>query len=292
MKTRLLRRRAVAAAAIAGLLLAGGCASDSGVSTSSGESGSGDETSAASEPSGGASDGASEEEGAESAGSSSGDELDRETLVPTITDAMLAAGSVRLDAAVKASGQSITIEGSQRIAKSVKDNAVDVSLSGEGVEGRLILLDTVLYLDLGQPTGGKFVRVDLTKAGPGSEMFDQLLRSTDTTASVESLQGAIKTLDVVGTEQVDGAKTTHYRLTVNTKKALTGQQLPPEQTKQLPNTLAYELWVDEDDLLRKMTADVAGAAVTFTLSDWGKPVDITAPPKAQISKQDPFTAQS
>lgn len=285
MKTRLRRRRGVAAAAVAGLLLAGGCAS-----------GSGDETSAASEPSdgasNGASDGASAEEGAESAGSSSGDALDRETLVPTITDAMLAAGSVRIEAAVEAGGQSITIDGSQRITKSVDDNAVDVSLSGQGVEGRLILLDTVLYLDLGQPTGGKFIRVDLTKAGPGSEMFDQLLRSTDTTAAVESLQGAITTLDVVGADQVDGAKTTHYRLTVNTKKALKGQQLPPEQTQQLPKTLAYELWVDEDDLLRKMTADVAGAAVTFTLSDWGKPVDITAPPKAQISELDPFTAQS
>lgn len=288
MAVGLLRRRGIAATALAGLLLVGGCGSDSGDSTSGGESSSDDETSAASEPS----EGASDEEGAESAGSSSGDQLDRETLVRTITDAMLAAGSVRIDAVVKAGGQSITIKGSQRIAKSVKDSAIDVTLSGQGVEGRLILLDTVLYLDLGQPTGGKFVRLDLTEGGPGSEMFDQLLRSTDTTASVKSLQGAIKTLDVVGTEQVDGAKTTHYRLTVETKKALKGQQLPPEQTQQLPKTLTYELWVDEDDLLRKMTADVAGAAVTFMLSDWGKPVDITAPPKAQISAQDPFTAQS
>ncbi|CAN5872268.1 hypothetical protein BH20ACT6_BH20ACT6_22780 [soil metagenome] len=274
----------MAAGVLAALLVAAGCGGESGAGSDDGGQASAEATATEAEPTEGPTE--------ESTGGSDGGELDQQTLVPTITDAMLAAGSVAIDAAVEAGGQSFTIKGSQEIGKSAKDSAIDVALSGQGVDGRLILVDAVLYLNLGQPTGDKFVRVDLTKGGPGTEMFDQLLRSTDTSASVRALQGAIKKLEVVGTEPVGGVETTHYRLTVNTNKALKSQQLPPGQVQQLPKTLTYDLWVDEDDLLRKMTTEVAGAAVTFTLSDWGEPVDITAPPKPKISKQDPFTAQS
>lgn len=225
-------------------------------------------------------------------GSTAGGELDRDTLIPAITDAMTKAGSVKIDAMVDVGGQSLRIDGSQRIGKSAQDTALKMSLSGPGLKGQLVLVDSVLYIDLGQPTGGKFVRVDLTKDGPAREQFGGLLKSADTAASVEALQGVLQQVKVVGTEQVDGVQTTHYRLTVDTRAALTEQQLPPEQTQGLPKTLSYDMFVDEDNLLRKMTVELGPASTTFSLSEWGEPVDISTPPKSKISKEDPFSAAS
>lgn len=217
--------------------------------------------------------------------------LDTDNFVPDTTAAMLAAGTARVRASVDANGESITIAGTQQVGETIADNALDLTIRGGGIDGQMILVDKTLYVDLGQVTGGKFVEVDLDDPQQAA-LFGQLLKSTDTAGAVEALDGALEGVEVVGPAEVGGVQTTQYRLTVDTATALASQDVPESVIGQLPETLTYEMWVDEDLLLRKAVIAVASVTTTITTSEWGEPVDITAPPAAQISKDDPFTAPS
>jgi len=168
---------------------------------------------------------------------------------------------------------------------------MQLTLQGGGLDGELVLVDKFLYIDLGEVTQNKFVRVDLSDP-EAAGMFGQLLQSTDTASAVEALQGAVEDLRVVGPADVDGDATTQYRLTVDTEKVLSSQGVPPSVASTLPKTLSYDMYIDEQQLLRRLVVDLGGTSSEITASEWGEPVDITAPPRSQVSKEDPFAAPS
>jgi hypothetical protein len=55
----------------------------------------------------------------------------------------------------------------------------------------------------------------------------------------------------------------------------------PTGQAELPKTLTYLVWLDEKDRMRKVTFDVMGISAVATLSGYGEPVEITAPPADQ-----------
>jgi hypothetical protein len=111
---------------------------------------------------------------------------------------------------------------------------------------------------------------------------------------------------------VDGAQTTHYDATIDLDKVATLDPGAASATKQLEqqlgtNSLPVQLWVDQQNRLRKISLDeniahpVPGSttsggtattgtngqtvniggvhvAITITMSDYGTPVNIVAPP--------------
>ena len=50
----------------------------------------------------------------------------------------------------------------------------------------------------------------------------------------------------------------------------------------VPKELTYDLWLDENDLMRRVQYTMAGGGVTISMSDWGEPVPVKAPAKADI----------
>jgi len=292
MTTRTARRLGASAAALA-LLLVAGCGSDEGTeSTPGGEDTTASDTTEPTQDDPTESETTEDEESEETEGAPAPEgELDADTLVPAITDAMLEAGTARVEASIDAGGEQLRIEGVQQVGETLADNAMQLTLTGGGLDGELILIDKILYLDLGQVTQGKFVRLDLDDPQTAG-MFGQLLQSTDTASAVEALQGAVQDLEVVGPADVDGDSTTQYRLSVDTEKVLSAQGLPPSVSATLPKSLSYDLYVDDDQLLRRLVVEVAGTSSEITTSEWGEPVEVTAPPASQISRQNPFTAPS
>ena len=53
----------------------------------------------------------------------------------------------------------------------------------------------------------------------------------------------------------------------------------------LPKTVTYTLYVDQDHLMRRIDMTIAGQSIQMLVSDWGKPVEIAAPPASQIMSQ-------
>lgn len=226
---------------------------------------------------------------------SSGGELTSETFAQAVTDAQLRAQTAHITADITAAGQQVTLEGDVRIGESLADYGADVTLSsptmGDGL--RMVIVDEALYMNLGAMTQDKFTKIDLgDPSSPMGQLMSQMMSSADPSASLKAMQDGLTGFEKVGTEEVDGVDTTHYRVEVDTSEVLAAQgmgDLPGMDGAQLPETLSYDLWIGDDDLMRRMSFSMGSAmSMTMNLTSWGEPVDISAPPPSQVSKRDPF----
>ncbi|MER5522984.1 hypothetical protein ABT075_00005 [Streptomyces sp. NPDC002677] len=97
-----------------------------------------------------------------------------------------------------------------------------------------------------------------------------------------------KDLRLIGTETVNGAKTTHYKGTVNSK-GLIGGRLDQFMQLEVSDPLTIDLWIDGNDRTKqfRMRAQhndmLAGTGdgpldLTITFLDINQPMDIKAPP--------------
>jgi hypothetical protein len=169
-------------------------------------------------------------------------------------------------------------------------------------------------------TGGKqWIAMDLNQiaAKQGDSGLAQLLASAPSNPSdmlmyLTAVEGQVKT---VGQDTVDGTQTTHYAATIDLDKVATLDPGAASATKQLEQelgtkTLPIQLWVDQQNRVRRISMDeniahpvpgsstsggvstsgtngtetnIGSVHVTFTatLSDYGAPVNIVAPPADQ-----------
>lgn len=107
--------------------------------------------------------------------------------------------------------------------------------------------------------------------------------------------GAAGQLDAPVAEQVDGVAAIRYTITVDYAKlaAATTDKLVKanyeSKVKLNRNAMKHEVWLDAGNLpLRWRATEIGKVEFTTTVDakfqDWGKPVEITAPPAAQIGQ--------
>lgn len=276
-------RRSVAALATAPLFLLAACGGDSGELVGDDEP-----TSPAATSDGGGDAGAT--------GGTSGGTLTRQTFAEAVTtDAQLTAQTVHVSADISASGQQATLDGDVKMGASLADYAADITISapamGNGL--RMVIVDEVLYMNLGPITQGKFARIDLGDTGSAmGQLMSQMMTSADPSASLKAMEDGVTSFRKVGAERIDGIDTTQYRVEVDTRKVLAAlgmDDLAGMAGAQLPETASYDLWIGDDDLMRRMSFSMGDVmSMTMNLTAWGDPVDISAPPPSQVSKRDPF----
>ena len=85
-----------------------------------------------------------------------------------------------------------------------------------------------------------------------------------------------------GTEEIDGVSTTHYTATVRT--ADVRRELGLDQDPNGPATAIYDVWLDDDDLIRKMSFTQNGAEAELIATDWGEPLTISKPTSSELAK--------
>lgn len=167
-------------------------------------------------------------------------------------------------------------------------------------------------------SGGKpWISLDLAKMSQqGDGSLQQLMSDTPTDPStvLGYLRGAGAQATNVGQDTVDGVSTTHYHVVIDLDKAAAGQDAKGQQAIQAleqeigSHTLPADIWLDDQGRLRKVTmqetlrgmpsttpsttssastSDRPAANVTFnftaTLTDFGVPVTVTAPPADQTA---------
>ncbi len=143
------------------------------------------------------------------------------------------------------------------------------------------LIDQVMYMSMPMvDPSGKFFKIDLTdKNNPLGESLGDM-SSFDPKSTIETFSKGVKSVKVVGTETLDGEDTTHYKVTTLTKDI--GTELGGNKAG-LPKTFVYDVWLDGDDRMRKMVAKVdKKTSVEMTMTDFGAPVSIKAPPTSEI----------
>ncbi len=134
----------------------------------------------------------------------------------------------------------------------------------------------------------------------------QQLGQSDPTQFLDYLRATSETVEEVGTEQVGGVDTTHYRGTIELDRV--ADQVPPDQQEQVRAALdklieqtgtaeiPVDVWVDGDGLVRKAeltyTAEIqvpgsepeqSESVVTMEFSDFGTAVEVEPPPADQVT---------
>ncbi|TDW17814.1 hypothetical protein [Kribbella kalugense] len=204
--------------------------------------------------------------------------LNRVTFVPAMNAALTKQKSWHIVGKVTANGSTLmTMDGFQ----TAKPNAMSMVMAGAAFGGKtakMIQIKNVAYVSIpGTTPGGKFVRI---KASDGD--LGQLIDSSDPTTIFKSFGSNLGTVKFVGAETVGGQALDRYDVTVDTAKALALQhkKLPAGA----PKTLTYSLWMDKSHLVRRMSFDLVGVSMLMTMTDYNKPVHITAPPASKIVK--------
>ena len=254
--------RRVVAAAVLPLAL-------SGLAACSGGSGEG-EPSGSAAPAG---EGSGEEPAAEAP--AEGEEVDGQEFLADLEAGFEEASTARFGMEMDAQGSPLTADGRVDYATNPPTMDVTLSMPSAGMERvQMVLVDGVMYLQLPQLGGGKFVRYDLSDRT--SPMGDQLARQMDPRASFESLGKGLTSVTYLGEEDVAGEGLDKYELAVDTAK------MDAQDAQGLPRQVDYLLWVDDEMLMRQLEVTVQGSTVTMTMSEWGEPVNIKAPAASKV----------
>jgi hypothetical protein len=263
-------RWSVAAAAVVSLTLLGGCGGGSDPAADESPASS---VSSAVVPS----EEAAPSESSEPAAAQGG--YDAQELLAAMKAAVAKSESAHLT--LKASGaQAMTGEGDVSYAgdTTVMQMKMTSPSLGEGtVEMRLV--DGVMYMAMPPMTpAGKFIKLD-TK-DPNSP-FGGLggITQGDPLATFEAFDAGLKKAVYVGREDVDGEQMDHYVLTVDAAKAAKAQGAPATGPA---GDITYDLWLDDQDLMRRMQLDTPQGGMTITTDHWGEPVTVKAPPASAI----------
>jgi hypothetical protein len=199
--------------------------------------------------------------------------------------------SAHFDLDVNAAGQSLTGSGDEKLSNG-KLVAVDVTESlpqGAG-QIRVIIVGDKTYAKLPQAlvkTSKPYILVTQNSSNPVIKQLATTLNTALATASVGSVNSfvqAASSVQVKGSQTVNGEHTTHYHVVVDPAK------LPGPLKSQLATSgltsLPLELYIDDQGRPVMFTEDVAVAgqhvSTKVTVTDYNKPVTISAPPASEV----------
>jgi hypothetical protein len=227
-----------------------------------------------------------------------------------------AAGSAKIATATQVgvgqAGLPITATGVISFAGQTAD--LTETLPGNQGTGETRFVNGILYERLpgtlvAQLSGGKpwiSLNVSALSGQPGNLQPLIADAPSDPSTVLGFLRGAGDQVNTIGPETVDGTPTTHYTILIDLDKAAAGQSTQTQNAVRVleqqlgTHTLPAQVWLDSDGRLRRisMRETLAGSATTTppttptsnisfdftaTLSDFGVPTDITAPPTNQTT---------
>jgi hypothetical protein len=145
----------------------------------------------------------------------------------------------------------------------------------------------------GVTPGTSWVSIDLnalSQAQLGTSLGQlDLSAPSDPSQVLSFLRGAGADVELAGPATVGGIATTRYTTTIDLDKA--GAKLPAKARAGITgfeqqlgtHRLPAQLWIDGQGRLRRMTISAHQSEITLTLSRFGTPVHVTAPPANQTT---------
>ena len=170
-------------------------------------------------------------------------------------------------------------------------------------DGDLVYLHFPLIADQ-LPAGKTWVKgdvKDLSGADAGQLSQFGSFAGTDPRDVFGMLEAVSGSIESVGTDEIRGVETSHYRATIDVSKL--EQLVPAEQRQSLGGIdqaaaqagltgIPIEIWIDGDQQVRKLTFEIDAkqpgtsqhvkASFDVELYDYGKPLEITLPPADQV----------
>lgn len=181
-------------------------------------------------------------------------------------------------------------------------------VAGGSFEYEMRMIDDAVYMKMGDlggffqmPEGKSWIKIPAEgDAAMGAMSGSQAFEPTELLTQLESVTGSVETL---GTETLDGVKTTHYKATLDSSdvaamadKAMTNSMLDGagdlegdlgEAMKDV--TIPLEIWIGDDGYVHQFRLTIEGTdfmpgdmVMTMRFFDFGTKVDVVAPPADQV----------
>ena len=199
-----------------------------------------------------------------------------------VSDAMSAAKTAHITQTMSTQGKDVSSTGELMMDPDPQKLRMHLNMSVGGQEVKVFLVDGTFYMNMGAMTQDKYVKISTDGSNPLAAQMQAMLGQSNAANQMKNAAAAVKEFAVAGTEKVDGAETTHYALTLDTKKLLAAQGVQAAQAAQIGDTLTYDLYIDGKDLIRRAVMNMGAAKTTIEYSQWGEPVTIEAPAADQL----------
>ena len=217
--------------------------------------------------------------------------LTKDNLVPTSYQASTKAGSAHMTMTMTGRA-SMRAHGDVSYAGGNPTMQMTLALAklGAGKSLQMRYVGKILYMQIpGLTPAGKYLAIDPSDpSSPLAKSFAGLSGQMDPVGAMKSLQGAIKSVDRVGKGSIGGTPVDHYRVVVDTAKVLKAQK--QKVPAGIPATLTYDMWLDQQHLLRRMTFAISGTSFEMLMSKWGEPVKVQRPAAGDVVKAPTPTA--
>ncbi len=208
---------------------------------------------------------------------------DRSTLVPAMKAALDGQRTAHVSVTTGVTGMEMQGEADIVFRGARQDMVMTMDGAAFGVASAEIrMVDRVMYLSMPPLTPqGKFVEVRPgDKSSPFAAMVGQM-QAVDPRDTFKALAAGLRRVKFVAEESVHGEDLEHYRLTVDFRAAAKALGMP--RTSGVPRTIAYDLWLDDKALMRRVEFELMQqASLVMETSDWGEPVTVKAPPRKDI----------
>lgn len=195
-------------------------------------------------------------------------------------------GSFELTMDLQVEGTTMTMEGAADLRGD--DPAMDLTMDVPQMgEVQLLLVEGNAYMSMpGVTEAGSFVEVPMEDL-VGTDFTSQI----DLTSQWDAWEKGAEEITFIGMEDVDGEQMEHYEVTVDSQIAMeaAGESAGDLGGATLPDTVSYDVWVDDSDLMRKVTFDIMGSTTEMTMDNWGEDVNIEAPDPANLQEIPGFT---
>lgn len=182
-------------------------------------------------------------------------------------------------------GQAMDVDGAMDLSGEQPAMQLTMSMPDLG-EIEMLLVDGSMYMAVpGLTPEGQYMEA------PPEMMGDvQDLDEIDVSAQWEAWEQAEKVV-FVGTEDVDGTEVRRYEVTVNEGVVNEAVESAAEEmgdaaaatSAAMSGPIVYDVYLDEDNLMRKMVADIDGTTMEMTMDNWGEDPGIEAPSPDQIT---------
>ncbi|MGX2996714.1 DUF1396 domain-containing protein [Streptomyces sp. JNUCC 64] len=196
------------------------------------------------------------------------------------------------------------VEGTAKM--NLKPMALSMKFTGEGADqsGEIILVDEAMYIGGGAPSpemdGKKYMKFDMKglekEAGAGAPAVPG--QATQNPAAEAAFLSAADDVKKIGSETIDGEKTTHYRGTVGMdemRKSFEDEkaEVREQREKSLKQyeelgvkEFTMDLWIGEENRTKqfRMQGDAQKGKLdaTVTFENVNEPVTVKAPPAGEV----------
>lgn len=201
-----------------------------------------------------------------------GEAFDREEFVERLETALEEHPTGEVEATVTIDGEVVTqASGVQDIEKDLVDmtiNLADTDFTYRYVDGQAYLAQPPQWIAL--------------EEGGVDDSTLEMLSQVHAKPRLEAFLAGLTAVTTKGEADVDGETTTHYVAKVDSNKALEalGQDASGES-----QTLLYDIWLGDDDLIRKLSFTQGNGLAEMKISKWGEPVTIVAPEQSELVKE-------